>query len=227
MNIIEFLETKGIRVNDSQLIRTAFIHSSYVNEHKNEKTDNERLEFMGDAVLQVWVSDRLYRLEPALKEGKMTTLRSQLVCEQALATYSRELGLNRFLMLGQGEEKTGGRNRDSIIADNFEAMLGALYLDSGMEPIDIILNEVLMPYVENGNAFEIVMDYKTKLQEYIQSDSRKVLKYELIDTQGPSNSPVFTMNVIADGIILGTGTGNSKKKAEQSAAKDAFNKLMR
>jgi len=227
MTIIEFLRNKGIKVNNEELIRRAFVHSSYVNEHKSEKNDNERLEFMGDAVLQVWVSDRLFRLDPPLKEGKMTTLRSQLVCEQALATYSRELGLNRFLLLGQGEEKTGGRNRDSIIADNFEAMLGALYLDLGYEPIDIILNEVLIPYITNGNAFEIVMDYKTKLQEYIQADSRRVLKYELIETHGPSNSPVFTMNVIADGIVLGKGVGNSKKKAEQNAAKDAFNKLMR
>lgn len=227
MNIFEFLESKGIKTNNKELIRTAFVHSSYVNEHKSEKEDNERLEFMGDAVLQIWVSDRLFNQEPALKEGKMTTLRSQLVCEQALATYSRELGLNQYLLLGQGEEKTGGRNRDSIIADNFEALLGALYLDQGMKPIDIILDEVLMPYIINGNAFEIVMDYKTKLQEYIQADSRKVLKYELINTKGPSNSPVFTMQVIADGIVLGKGIGNSKKKAEQNAAKDAFNKLMR
>jgi ribonuclease-3 len=227
MTIIEFLKNKGINVQDKELIRTAFVHSSYVNEHKSEKKDNERLEFMGDAVLQVWVSDRLFRLDPPIHEGKMTTLRSQLVCEQALATYSRELGLSRFLLLGQGEEKTGGRDRDSIIADNFEAMLGALYLDLGTDPIDIILDEVLMPYIIKGNAFEIVMDYKTKLQEYVQADSRKVLNYELLNTQGPSNSPVFTMNVIADGIVLGKGIGNSKKKAEQNAAKDAFNKLMR
>jgi len=225
MNIIEFLNSKGIKVNDEELINTAFVHSSYVNEHKSEKHDNERLEFMGDAVLQVWVSKFLFNQEPILSEGKMTTLRAQLVCEQALAAYSRYFNLNRFLKLGLGEEKTGGRERDSIIADNFEATLGALYLDQGMDAIDILLSECIIPNVKNADNF--ISDYKTKLQEYIQADSRKSLIYDVLSVTGPSNHPTFEVAVLSDGIKLGTGVGFSKKKAEQNAAKNAFDKLVR
>jgi len=225
MNIIEYFNAKGIKIHDEDLIVTAFTHSSYVNEHKSAKSDNERLEFMGDAVLQIWVSDKLFRIEPKLKEGRMTTLRAQLVCEKALADYSRKLGLNEFLLLGQGEEKTGGRNRDSIIADNFEAMLGAIYFDSGMKSVDKILSEVITPYLKNTDV-EFIVDYKTKLQEYIQTDNRKTLKYEVVKVSGPSNKPLFEINVKVDDIVLGKGKGNSKKKAEQEAAKNAFEKMV-
>lgn len=226
MDIVEYLKNKGIECKNVELIKQAFIHSSYVNEHKQAGHDNERLEFMGDAVLQIWTSDHLFKLEPPLKEGKMTTLRAQLVCEKALASYVRKLGLNKFLMLGQGEEKTGGRDRDSIIADMFEAMLGAVYLDTGMTSIDIILDEVISPYLVNPEE-EIMVDYKTKLQEYIQADTRKFVTYEVIKVQGPSNKPEFEIQVRVDDIILGVGKGNSKKKAEQNAAKDAFDKMVR
>ena len=225
MKICEWLEARGIHCKDSRLIEQAFVHSSYVNEHKQLKHDNERLEFMGDAVLQLWVSDKLFRLDPPLEEGRMTTFRAQLVCEEALAIYARQLQLNSFLKLGVGEEKTGGRERDSIIADMFEAMLGALYEDGGMAPIDNIQTEVIMPHLSHPEE-PIIVDYKTKLQEYVQSDSRKTVTYEVINTTGPSNKPEFEVQVKLEGIILGTGKGNSKKKAEQKAAQNAFEKMV-
>lgn len=226
MKICEWLNNRGIICKSSKLIEQAFIHSSYVNEHKQTKNDNERLEFMGDAVLQIWTSDQLFRIEPVLDEGKMTTLRSQLVCESALAAYARELELNAFLMLGAGEEKTGGRDRDSIIANMFEALLGALYMDNGMEPIDNILNEVISPRIKYPEE-TIMVDFKTKLQEYVQSDSRKNVIYDVINVSGPSNKPIFEIEVRLDDITLGKGLGNSKKKAEQKAAQAAFEKLVK
>ena len=142
MDIVEWLAERGIEVNDKDLIHQAFIHSSYANEYKQEH-DNERLEFMGDAVLQLWSSEAIYPMN--LSEGRMTALRQQIVCEKALAAYAREMDLPRFLKLGKGEEKMGGRNRDAIIADMFEAMLGALYLDQGYGAITNILDEVITP----------------------------------------------------------------------------------
>ena len=222
MNIIDWLKDRGIEVNDSKLIYQAFTHSSYANEH-HSKLDNERLEFMGDAVLQLWSSNAIFPLK--LSEGDMTRLRAQLVCEKALADYARELGLNEFVRLGIGEEKTGGRNKDAILADMFEAFLGALYLDSGMDAVDNILNEVLLPNLEHPENIHYLFDYKTKLQEYVQADKSRTVKYVLISEVGPSNSPEFTVNAVVEGLIMGTGTGPSKKIAEQNAAKDAFNKM--
>lgn len=224
--IFDWLESKQIKYKDKELITEALIHSSYVNEHKMFVHDNERLEFMGDAVLQLWSTRKLFSLQPELSEGQMTTLRAQLVCEEALAQYNRQLGLGQYLMLGVGEEKTGGRNRDSILADMFEALLGALYLDQGMYAIDIILETVLTPAITQPKS-EKVIDYKTKLQEYIQSDSRKTVHYETVKISGPSNKPEFEVIVMLEDINLGRGKGYSKKRAEQMAAKDAFEKMVK
>lgn len=222
MDIIDWLKNRGINVNNKKMIHQAFMHSSYAHEHKG-KHNNERLEFMGDAVLQLWSSNAIYPLN--ISEGQMTRLRAQLVCEKALAIYGRQMHLNDFLLLGDGEEKTGGRNKDAIIADAFEAFLGALFLDQGMEPIDNILGECITPRLANPNDVGIIHDYKTKLQEYVQADKRRTVKYVLVSEQGTSNTPIFTMNVVLDGIVLGTGSGSSKKAAEQEAAKNAFEKL--
>ena len=226
MNIKEWLSKKGIEVNDLALIEQAFVHSSYANEHK-QVHDNERLEFMGDAVLQLWSSIHIYAITPALSEGEMTKMRSQLVCEGALATYVRELGIAKFLYLGSGEEKTGGRDKDAILADMFEAFLGALFLDQGLEAVDILLNEVLLPHLKGNDDLILRKDYKTLLQEYVQADNRRSVKYVLVEESGPSNAPTFVMNVVVDDIVLGTGKGSSKKQAEQNAAKDAFDKMVR
>ena len=224
MDIFEWLSSRGIHVENRDLILQAFTHSSYANEHKNT-TDNERLEFMGDAVLQLWSSKAIYPLN--LSEGRMTTLRQQLVCEKALAEYAREMDLARFLRLGQGEEKSGGRDRDAIIADMFEALLGALYLDQGKEAVDNILNEVITPRLTDPEKAESFHDYKSVLQELVQSDIRQTVRYELVSMSGPSNAPSFVMNAVIDGVIMGTGEAGSKKQAEQNAAKDALNKIAR
>ena len=226
MTILDWLSEKGIKYRNAEKYLEAFIHTSYLNEHKKEKNDNERLEFLGDAVLQIWVSHRLFLLKPALNEGKMTTSRAQLVCENSLADYSRKLDLGRFLKLGVGEEKSGGRDRDSILANAFEALLGAIYADVGMKAVDIILEEVIMPIMKHPETTGAI-DYKTQLQEFVQSDTRKNVVYELIKTSGPSNNPEFEVVVKLDEIVLGMGKGKSKKKAEQMAAKNAFAKMVR
>ncbi|HCY06258.1 MAG TPA: ribonuclease III [Erysipelotrichaceae bacterium] len=226
MSVIDWLRKKGIRVKNKKIINQAFVHSSYANEHK-DITNNERLEFMGDAVLQVWVSEQLYKIKPPLNEGEMTTLRARLVCEKALSIYAKELNLDKFLLLGTGEERNGGRKKDSILADLFEAFVGALYIDQGLKKIEGILKEVITPRINNPDEIEVNLDYKTKLQEYIQSDSRKTVVYEVMSMSGPSNNPLFKVRVMLDNLTLGVGSGNSKKKAEQNAAKDAFNKMVR
>lgn len=226
MEIFDWLKERNIEVHDRKLILNAFVHSSYVNEHKSFHHDNERLEFMGDAVLQVWSAKKLYLLDPPINEGQMTTLRAQLVSEVALAQYTRELNLNQFLLLGVGEEKTGGRERESIMADMFEAFIGALYLDVGFDVVNQILESVITPHILAPKA-EGLIDYKTKLQEYVQADTRKTVNYEVLHMEGPNNQPVFEVAVKMDGITLGKGKGASKKKAEQAAAKDAFEKMVK
>lgn len=226
MSLSEYLNSINIKVNNIKLVNQAFIHTSYVNEHRHQFKDNERLEFMGDAVLQFWISVRLYNITPSLNEGKMTTLRSSLVCEESLASYAKELGLNKYLKLGLGEEKTGGRERNSILADMFEALLGALYLDSGIDSVDIILSKVIDKHLIDPDK-EIIIDYKTRLQEYIQADNRKTVAYEVVSYSGPSNNPNFEVVVKIDEIVLGEGNGSSKKRAEQMAAKSAFLKMVK
>lgn len=224
--IFDWLDEQGIQYENKQRIKEALTHSSYANEHREVRRDNERLEFMGDAVLQLWSSQKLFAIRPLLSEGQMTTLRAQLVCEEALAEYNRQLGLWNYLLLGTGEEKNGGRHRDSILADMFEALLGALYLDQGMKAVDIILEQVLTPAITSPKS-EALIDYKTKLQEFVQADTRQTVHYQLVRMDGPSNHPEFEVNVMMDDIILGSGVGTSKKRAEQAAAKDAFEKMVK
>lgn len=222
MSIFDFLDQHDIPYNDKELIMQAFMHSSYSNEH-DVPGNNERLEFMGDAVLQVYSAERLYRIDPPLPEGLMSTRRSNLVSEKALAEVVRENDLNSFLLLGIGEEKTGGRYRDSVISDMFEAFIGAIYLDQGFETVYKLLDELMAKHI--AMIDESTFDYKTKLQEYVQADSRKSIVYETIDTKGPSNNPEFKVAVKIDGLTYGIGTASSKKQAQKNAAKDALEKL--
>lgn len=221
-DITDWLAARGIHVKNTDMIHQAFMHSSYANEHHG-KHDNERLEFMGDAVLQLWSSTAIWPLN--LSEGQMTRLRAQLVCEKALAIYARELHLNDFLLLGTGEEKSGGREKDAIIADMMEAFLGALYLDQGFTAVDNILDEVITPRLAHPEDVGVIHDYKTKLQEYVQVDSARQVHYVLVKETGPSNNPEFVMNCMIDDLVMGTGSGSSKKQAEQNAARNAFEKL--
>lgn len=226
MTIYDWLERYDIHPAHHQLIDDAFIHSSYVNEHRKVLHDNERLEFIGDAVMQIWVSERLFRMQPELSEGQMTSLRQKTVCEATFAQVMRHLQLEQFIKLGAGEEKNGGRNRDSILADAFEAFVGALYLTLGMEAVDRILDPVFDEYLKHPEETGVV-DYKTQLQEYVQSDIRKAVSYRLLKETGPSNNPTFTMGVYLDDILLGTGTGSNKKSAEQAAARQALEKMVK
>ncbi|MBQ6334352.1 MAG: ribonuclease III [Erysipelotrichaceae bacterium] len=205
------------------MIEQAFIHSSYVNEHKVAYGNNERLEFMGDAVLQVYSAERLYKIKPELPEGLMSTRRSNLVSEKALAQIVRENGLNQFLKLGIGEEKTGGRDRDSVISDMFEAFIGAVYLDQGFEAVYKLLDQLMIVHIQEVD--EKTFDYKTRLQEYVQADSRKSIVYETVSVHGPNNAPEFKVAVKIDDLIYGYGTGSTKKQAQKNAAKDALQKL--
>lgn len=222
----QYLKTNRYIIDNYDIILEAFTHTSYVNEQKGTLADNERLELLGDAVLQLWVSKKLFLMKPALSEGQMTTIRAQLVNEKSLASFARTLKLNQLIRLGVGEEKTGGRNRDSILADLMEAFLGALYLQQDKTNVDRCLSQVINDALIK-EATQENEDYKTKLQEYVQSDKRKTVVYDVISSKGPSNAPTFEVVVKLDEIVLGKGIGQSKKKAEQEAAKDAFAKLVR
>jgi ribonuclease-3 len=198
----------------------AFTHSSYSNETKKNE-DYERLEFLGDKILDFIVSEYLY-INEHLSEGEMTRLRASYVCENALYEYSNKLEFYKYLRLGKGEENTGGRHKKAILADVFEAFLAATYLLYGIDVVKNIVNDVVIPYIENeDNIF--LNDYKSKLQEYVQTD-KKSLEYEVINEEGPANNKVFTVVVKVDNIVFGKGTANSKKEAEQEAAKDALEK---
>ena len=217
----ELFKRLNIKPKNLDLYNIAFSHSSYANEHKL-KSDYERLEFLGDAVLELVSSDYLYNNEN-VSEGEMTKLRASYVCENALYEYSKELGLSKYIKVGHGEEIDGGRFKKVILADIFEALMGAIYLDLGFETVNRVIKSIIVPYIEDPNV-KFFSDYKSALQEYVQTKQKSV-SYEIIDEQGPSHSKTFTTIVTVDGIKYGMGVASSKKEAEQEAAKDALNKL--
>lgn len=219
----DYLEKRmGLTFKSDQNLRIATTHSSYVNE-KQVGQDYERLEFIGDAVLQICVSQYIFKKFPNYLEGQMTTLRAQIVREESLAKCAREMELGRFIRMGKGEMQAKGYERDSVLANVFEAVLGVVYLDCGLEACDKFLS--YMYECIDRNEFESVVDYKTTLQEYVQADIRKTVTYNVESITGPSNQPTFEMQVLLDGIVLGRGKGSSKKRAEQLAAKQALEKL--
>lgn len=210
--------------SDETLLETAFTHTSYANEHRLLKiSHNERLEFLGDAVLQLIISEYLYTKYPKRPEGDLSKLRSMIVREESLAGFARDCQFDQFIKLGRGEEKSGGRNRDTILGDLFEAFLGALLLDKGVEAVKIFLYEVMIPKVEAGD-FERVTDYKTKLQELLQINGDVEIAYQVISETGPAHAKNFEVAVLINGRKSGQGQGRSKKLAEQEAAKNAFEK---
>ena len=210
-----------ISPKDLSLYKIAFSHSSYANEHRAKK-DYERLEFLGDAVLDLVVADYLYRNHNET-EGEMTKVRASYVCENALYEYSIDLGLNKYIKVGHGEEATGGKFKKAIVADIFEALMGAIYLDLGYATVRRVILTIIVPYITNPNVV-FFSDYKSALQEAVQT-SKQSLYYELIEETGPAHDKTFTMQVLVDGIVYGTGKGSSKKEAEQLAAKNALEKL--
>lgn len=212
---MNYLEKMGIKIKNKELLETALTHSSYSNEHD---CDNyERLEYLGDAILEAVTSEYLY-LHTNYSEGEMTKIRANYVCEKALATYSKKLGIDKYIRLGHGQIHN---LNDTIIADVFEAVAASIYLDQGYEVVKKYLNDIIVPFINEGWDFNT--DYKTKLQEAVQIN-KKSLEYVLIREYGEAHDKTFEMAVKIDDIIYGKGIGKSKKEAEQNAALDALNK---
>ena len=218
------LETEiGYAFKDKDLILKALTHSSYANEKKMEKYNhNERLEFLGDAVLEVCTSDFLFKEYLDKPEGDLTRLRASIVCEPTLAECARAIHLPDFLILGKGEETTGGRYRDSIVSDAFEAVIGAIYLDGGIEEAKKFIIRFVLNDIENKHLF---YDSKTILQETVQKLYKKKVEYKLISEEGPDHDKKFNVQVLLEDTILGEGIGRTKRKAEQQAAYQAILKI--
>ena len=214
----------GYRFRDISLLQNALTHSSYANERwHNSLLSNERLEFLGDSVLGMLVAEYLYKTFPDRPEGELTRMRADMVCEKTLAAAANRIGLGSHLLLGHGEERFGGRNRDSILADAMESVIAACFLDGGLEAAlgfvrQFILVEV--PVARMHNA-----DYKTALQELVQQKKNQVLAYALVGQSGPDHDKEFSVEVSLNGTVVGRGTGSSKKRAEQDAARDAIGLL--
>ena len=220
-------ERLGYKFNNPELLAEALTHSSYVNEHKNrgiELSCNERLEFLGDSVLSIIVSRYLFGEYSSRQEGDLTKIRAAVVCEKALAKYAKEISLGDFLMLGNGEEKNNGRQRASITSDAFEAVLGAFYIDTNYDAKRV--SEFLLPFVikeidfiRKGEAFT---DYKTALQQIIQQAEGERLVYTVVSESGPDHDKSFTVEARLNSNVIGTGTGSSKRAAEQAAAREGL-----
>ena len=220
---MKLLDRFNIKTDNMHIYDTAFSHSSYCNEN-NLTEDYQRLEFLGDKVLDLIMSDYLYNTTD-YEEGKMTKIRSMYVCENALYEYALLLDFPEYVKVGKGEEASGGKHRKATLADMFESFLGAVYLDQGYRKAKEIVYEIVIPFIkEKPETF--FMDYKSKLQEMVQT-TKKSVTYELINEEGPAHDRTFTMNVIVDGIVLGTGIAKSKKEAEQEAAHHAMDKCAR
>lgn len=200
------------------LLKQALTHSSFANENKKNRGHNERLEFLGDAVLELVVSDYLYEEYADLPEGELTKLRATIVCESSLAEAARRLALGQHLYLGKGEELTGGRERESILCDAFEAVIGAIYIDGEMQQAKSYISNHLLQHLKQKKLHYQFTDHKTNLQEWIQRNSTSPIRYETIDEQGPDHNKCFVVQVLHKQQILGIGKGRSKKEAEQQAA---------
>lgn len=218
-------EKFDISFKNEALLVEAMIHSSYANEHKEMKgIYNERIEFLGDAVLELTISDWLFRQFPHFQEGQLTKLRAQIVCEDSLSLIAKECSLNEYLLLGKGETLSGGREKPAILCDVFEAFIGALYLDKGVNEVQRFLNLVVIPKIKNGR-YELITDFKTELQEYLQQNGPVHIRYELVKEEGPSHDKIFTVQLIVDGKKYKTASGKTKKAAEQMAAKLTMEEL--
>jgi len=223
-SVKHLLEAMKIKYHDISIYQTAFTHPSYANEHKKTRVeDNQRLEFLGDSVLDLVIAEYLFDKNKKMNEGKMTKLRALYVCEPALSSFALYLRFNEYIRLGQGERNNGGNEKPAILSDCFEAFIGALYIDLGYRLAkDFIINNIV-PRIES-DQFETSSDYKSSLQELVQSDKRSI-EYEIISSTGPAHKRVFTSIVKMDDIVLGEGSGNSKKESEQNAAKAALEKM--
>lgn len=216
-------ESLGYVFQNKELIRTALSHTSYANEtYKDTLRSYERLEFLGDAILGFATAEYLYHTFPTKQEGELTKIRAELVCEKNLAEVAHQIGLGDYLLLGNGEEQGGGRNRASILCDVMEALIAAAFIDGGTQAAQGIVTRLIIPMLSKVLNTH---DYKTELQELVQRKRDQVLAYELIGEQGPDHCKEFTVRVLLNGEEVGRGAGTSKKRAEQAAAAQAIQKL--
>ena len=222
-NLSELMDKINYQFKDINLLKNALTHSSYANEKTIKKyKDNERLEFLGDAVLELTSSDYIYKNYSNMNEGQMTRLRASIVCEPTLAICARAIGIDNFIMLGKGEELTGGRKRDSIVSDACEAVIGAIYLDGGFANAkEFVLNFILND-IEHKQLF---YDSKTILQEIVQENGTQPVEYILTKEEGPDHNKNFTVEARVNGKVMGQGSGHTKKAAEQAAAYQAIRVL--
>ena len=220
-------EKLGYRFHNRELLHEALHHSSYANEHRGDGiSSNERLEFLGDAILGFVTAEHLFKTYGDLPEGDLTRIRAALVCEQSLYEVARRLDLGQYLKLGKGEEAGGGRERQSILADAVEAIFAAIYLDSDIASISSIIHRILLDR-SDAHVVEERKDYKTALQELIQREEGHTLSYRLAGESGPDHNKTFLFEVLVDDAVTGRGEGHNKKEAEQAAARDALQRLQR
>ena len=220
-NIEKLEENINYKFKNIQLLKQALSHSSYANEKKHPNGSNERLEFLGDSVLSIVVSDYLYKNLTNIAEGELTKIRASLVCEKSLHVFAQQIELGNYLRLGKGEENTGGRERPSILADAFEAVIAAIYLDGGMEAAAKHILRFIPKDVERLHR-PVFSDFKTVLQEVVQKNPEEKVEYVLIGEEGPDHNRRFVVEVCLNSQVIGKGKGRSKKEAEQLAAKEAL-----
>lgn len=225
VNISKFEDIIKYKFKNKKFILEALTHSSYSNENKSYSF-NERLEFLGDSVLGIVISDYLFQKEQDLPEGELTKLRANIVCEESLSDVAKEINLGNHILLGRGEEATGGRDRISILADAFEAVIAAIYLDGGIENAKEFILDHMETIIQDSIKGRIFRDYKTHLQEVVQSKGESIISYNLVEEIGPDHNKRFVMEVTLDCEVLGKGEGKSKKEAEQSAAKQALRRMI-
>ncbi len=221
----EFLHNNKLSVKDLSKFDQAFYHSSYINESSNVQEDNEKLEFLGDAVLALITVEFLYNRFPDKNEGDLSRLKSMLVSANALSSFAQEIELSRYLLLGRGEEQSGGKMRFSLLADTFEAVLGALYLDSGIKQVRKFILPLLEGYLEKIEKKEHVRDYKTSFQLHVQQKFKTIPIYKTVKESGPDHAKIFFVEVIINNKVCGKGKGKSKKNAQQNAAKKAIEEM--
>jgi ribonuclease-3 len=213
------------KFNNEKLLELAFIHRSYLNESKNVAESNERLEFLGDSILSFVVSEHLYKTYPDFDEGILTNLRSLVVNTKSLAKMAKKLDFGSHLQLSRGEEDSGGRHNDSILANTFESVIGALFLDQGIDAVKIFLQAVLIPEIETYVQKKVFKDPKSLLQEYVQARKQNSPVYKVLHEEGPAHAKQFTIGVFVGDTLAGEGKGKSKQEAEEQAAEQALEKI--
>lgn len=223
MNELDFQKIIQYVFKNGMLLKHALTHSSYINEGKSPQVgNNERLEFLGDAILDAVISEYLYSRLEHVEEGELTKLRAVIVCERSLAVCGTRISIGEFLRLGKGEENSGGRKRGSIIADATEAVIGAIYLDGGWDAVRYFIIRTFSELIEDAIAGRLHMDYKTEIQERLQSHGEADISYVIEREEGPDHDKTFYANLVFQGNVIGSGSGRSKKEAEQQAAKQAL-----